>query len=920
MDETSSPAASRPAAVALTPAARTRVFLALLFASGFTSLVYQVLWNRMLLGTFGATVYASGTVLTAFMGGLALGSWGAGRLVDRSRPSPLRIYAGLELGIGLFALVFPWLLEAITAAHVWVFRSVSGSFTTFTLVRFALAFAALLVPATLMGATLPAITRHGVPEMAHLGRDFGRVYAMNTLGAALGTFLTGYLFIELFGIRTTTWIAAAVNVAIFAAAMALARDLEKSAGAETAAARPAAEPAARRSPKPERVEKRKRKGAGAAAAGAPAAGAPGAVRALPSEGDRRLALAAIAISGFAALAYEVLWARTLVYILGNFVQSFSTMLASFLVGIALGSWALGRRADRIARPAMTFAAFQAIIAVSTLVLLPIFPHLVLWREAVLESLASTGTIEEYRDPWLAFTAWKTAVTFVLLLVPTFFMGASFPLAIRLFVPDRERLGRGVGIVYAANTFGAILGAFAASFVLVPWIGLRSSVLAAAGANLLAAALLASRHRGRFPARRTALAAGAAIAVLALAAAASSPTNFHPVFESAEAGKRLIYVDEAVSGTVTIHESPSGYRVIDINGLNVAGTKFGFNCTQKLQAHLPLLVHPAPANVLQIGFGTGGTCYSVSTHPEVRRIDCVEINRAVIDAAPYFLDRNQEVLRDPRVGVTIEDARNFVLSTDRRYDVILSDSIHPRFTGNGLLYTADYYDLCARTLAEGGIVSTWLPTGFIGEEEFRIIIRSMRSALPHVLVWYMNNTVEGYTIVMGSRTPFRIDFDALSRRMSVPSVQADLAAVHVENPYDLLDFIAVGGEAMRGYVGEGALNTEDRPVIEFRSPRNMSRLYTEFRNLQRILEHRNFPATSIDWGADPTAAAERRTALARYFEATSHVLQAQQLHLFGRLEEERAHLARAIEINPEDRDAPYLAERAARIAAGERVDW
>ena len=852
----------------------------------------------MLLSTFGATVYASGTVLTAFMAGLALGSWGAGGLVDRSKQHPLRIYGWLELGIAIFALVFPWLLEAITAAHVGAFRTFAGSFTTFSLIRFALAFVALLVPATLMGATLPAITRHGVPRIAEMGRDLGRVYAVNTMGAALGTFVTGFLFIEWLGIRASTYVAVVMNLVVFAGALALARRTESTGDASAPAAVPAdADPA---------PSKRKKKRAAAPAAA-------------PSRADRRLALAAIAISGFSALAYEVLWARVLVYVLGNFVQSFSIMLASFLVGIALGSWFLGRRADRVARPWLLFAAFQAIIAAAALLLLPLFPQLIPWRESVLEALATTGTIEEYRDPWLAFTAWKVAVTFLLLLVPAFFMGASFPLANRLYVPDRERLGRGVGAVYAANTLGAILGAFGASFVFVPWLGLRGALLFAAAANLFAAALLAIRVAGRSTARRAAFAAGAA-AMLALAVAAIPRTVFHSIFESAEVGKKLIYVDEAVSGTVTIHESPGGYRVININGLNVAGTKFGFNSTQKLQAHFPLLAHPRPENVMQIGFGTGGTCYSVSTHPQVARIDCVEINPGVIEAAPFFLDRNQDVLQDPRVSVTIEDARNFVLATDRRYDVILSDSIHPRFTGNGLLYTSDYFALCAGVLCDGGIVSTWLPTGFLGDEEFRIIIRSMRAALPHVLVWYMNNTVEGYTIVMGSRTPFRIDFDELARRMSVPSVRDDLATVHVENPYDLLDCIAIGDDRMEAYLGPGARNTEDRPIIEFRAPRSMSRTFTEYRNLQRIIEYRSFPQDVVRWAMDPGPAEERHTTMARYFAATTHVLEAHQYHLFGQLAEERALLAQAAAINPDDRDAPYLAERVAQIAAGQRVDW
>ena len=571
-------------------------------------------------------------------------------------------------------------------------------------------------------------------------------------------------------------------------------------------------------------------------------------------------------------------------------------------------------------PARLLFAFQAAIGAFTLVLLPLFPPLVSWRDAFLDGLTQTGTVEDYEDPWVAFTAWKVAVTFLLLIGPTFFMGASFPLASKLYVRDPHRLGRGVGDVYAANTVGAILGAFCASFVLVPWIGLRSAALVAAGLNWVAAAVVVlggavGRARSQAWGWVAILALGLVIAVLAI-----PPTVFHPVFESAEKGKSLVYVDEAVSGTVTIHETPGGFRVIDINGLNVAGTKFGFNCTQKLQAHFPLLFHPEPRRVMQIGFGTGGTCFSVTTHPEVELVDCVEINPGVIRAAPFFLDRNQDVLSDPRARVTIEDARNFVLATDLTYDVILSDSIHPRFTGNGLLYTEDYYALCADILNEGGIVSTWLPTAFLGDEEFRTIIRSMKTSLPHIVVWYMNNTVEGYTIVMGSRTPFSVDVGRLEERLRVPSVRDDLATVHMENVWDLLDCVILSGDSIEPYVGEGLTNTEDRPIIEFRAPRNMSRIYTEYRNLERIIRYRNFPDDVISWGDDPELAAARRKTLERYYEATGKVLLAHQYHLFGQLEVEVRLLEQARQINPDDRDVPFLLHRSRRLLRGEQLDW
>ena len=872
---------------------RRSFFLILLFFSGFASLVYEVVWTRVLLSVFGATVYASGTVLTAFMLGLALGAWLAARWSERWALAPLRQYAVLELAIGLYALAFPVILAGINDAFLAAFGRWGGSFFTLSLIRFLLAMVALVIPATLMGATLPIITRRGVTALGSLGRDLGRIYGVNTVGAALGTFLTGFFFLELLGIRLTTQLAAALNVAIFVGGWWLGGRAVEQAPADA--------------PDQRRVEP----------AAVPEA----------SRGLRRALVAVLALSGACALGYEVLWSRILVYVSGNFVHSFALMLSTFLLGISLGGWAMGRLADRLRRPELWLAGCQVVIAVAALLIVPAFGKVLVWRDAVLASLSTATTMAEYRDPWWQFTLWKVGMGLLLMIVPTFCMGASFPLATRIYVDRLDKAARGVGVLYAGNTMGSILGAFAAGFLLIPLIGVRDAVLVLALLNLVAAALASARRSHAWEPKAALPWVGAGVAAIAVAALTVPGTVFHPIYASAEKGKALVHVDETAAGTVTIHETPSGFRVISINGLNVAGTKFGFHCTQKLQAHFPLLMHPHPRNIMQIGFGTGGTCWSVARHETVERIDCVEINPGVIEAAPFFDEINHGIYEpgaDPRVHINIEDARNFVATTDTRYDVILSDSIHPRYTGNGLLYTADYYALCAEAMTDDGIVSTWMPTAFLGVDDFKAIVRSMQSAFPHILIWYMNNTVEGYAILMGSRVPFTTDFDELRRRIAEPKLDADLAYVHLEDVYDLLDCIALSGPDVDRYLaGDDELNTEDKPVIEFRAPRNMNRIITEYRNLEEIMRFRAFPATVLagGWGADPDTAAARRATLERYYEGTTGVLLAHQAHLLGQYAREEALLRKVLEVNPEDRDAPYLLERLERIRrGGQDPEW
>lgn len=906
-----------------------RTLTPLLFLSGMSALIYQVVWTRMLVATFGATVYAMGAVVTAFMAGLALGSFLFGRYVDRGRVSPLLLYGVLQVGIGAFALVFPLVLDGITAAHTAAFRELQASFTALTLLRFALCFVAIAVPTTLMGATLPVAVKAAVRRSPELGSTTGSLYSVNTFGATLGAFLAGFFMIEFLGIRATSLTAASVNVAVGLVAVAAAFRWRRSRA-------PGREDSHESSPKQSRHEgKRTRR---------------------LEEGDRsrptgsltepRLILVGACIAGLAALSNEVLWTRIMVYVLGNFVHSFTLVLMSFLLGIALGSAIVSRIIDRPSTGIRTFAYLQLGIGLAALAVIPLFAPLIGLRESFLGGLTGAGVALDAPDPWWPFTMWKMGIAFAMLLTPTLFMGASFPIAIKVYARARGGVGRGVGNVYAVNTAGAIIGSFLASFVLIGALGVRVSAVATASLSvLLGLAILwllptkqiaaqrrgsSKRRRGKQPTRAPAgdPARGVRVLVTCLGVAAVLagimlvPDDvFVRMYATAEKNMRLVYFDESTSGTVTVHRAPSGNRVIDINGLNVAGTKFGFLATQKLQAHFPLLSHPDPKSVMQIGFGSGGTCWSISRHPGIERIDCVEISPAVIEASEeYFPDMNRGVLSDPRVSLVIEDARNFVLATDNRYDLILSDSIHPRYVGNGNLYTLEYFELCASRLNEGGMLSFWMPTYLLSVDDYKMIIRTLHEVFPHVIIWYLNNTVEAYSVAVGSRSPMVLDLERVRRALEVEEIRSDLAVVRMDDPIAIADCIAVHGDAVEAFVGDGPLNTEDRPLIEFRAPRNMIRERGEWTNLLELARYRRPPqGVVVNWGATDEEAVAELARMRRFFEATSHVIGGHLHHIVQNPQAELAEYEQAVAINPEDTDAPYLADRVTRLLRGERLD-
>ncbi len=290
----------------------------------------------------------------------------------------------------------------------------------------------------------------------------------------------------------------------------------------------------------------------------------------------------------------------------------------------------------------------------------------------------------------------------------------------------------------------------------------------------------------------------------------------------EPGKLLALV-EGSGAAITVHQRRPNDRVISINGVNVAGTNPILRATQKLQAHLPVCLHPSPRSVLQIGFGSGGTCYSVSLHPEVESIEVVELNPDVLRvASAWFSDINHGVLDDPRTRVRIVDAKSHVAVTDRTYDLILSDSTHPRFRGNAALYARDYFANCARRLRPGGLLSTWLPLYGQSVDDIRGILKSIQSVFPHVQVWYANAEPHENTIVLASQQPIAIDPDGLSRRLAAPAVAADLAEVGITSTVQVLDFFLLGDRAVEAFSRSGRLNTDDHPRLEFFAPMSLKR--------------------------------------------------------------------------------------------------
>ncbi|HEX6739183.1 MAG TPA: fused MFS/spermidine synthase, partial [Vicinamibacteria bacterium] len=550
---------------------------ALLFLSGATGLVYQVLWQRLLGLVFGVTVYAASAVLASFMAGLALGSILGGSLADRLR-RPLLGYGVAEALVGVSALASPWALDRVEALYLALHPRLAGSFGVLTAGRFLLSFLVLLVPTTLMGASFPLVVRSPGLAGRALGARLGVLYAANTAGGIAGTLLAGLYLIGAVGIAVSFRLAAAVNLAVGLLAALL------SARHERAPASAAVEDA----------------GAGLAEdaddAGAAALG----------EGERRLVRAVFVVSGFASLGLEVVWFRILSLFLQTTTYAFTAMLATVLSGIALGS-ALATRLLRRPRRGLALLAVLELATAAACVLSLLATNagfeVLGWAQALLSGAAA-------RRGALALV-----LSFAVLVPATVLLGVAFPVGLRLVARGRpEREGRRVGQFYALNVLGSIAGAVLAGFVLLPRWGSRASVLLLGGAFLASGlALLAAGARAR---PRFALAAAAAGTAAFALLAAWAPDPFDVALARRHTGSRVLFHREGVQATVSVLQTPEGRRVLYLDGLHQANDAPGVVGIHREIAALGLALHPAPRRALVIGLGGGVTAGSLSRDGQI----------------------------------------------------------------------------------------------------------------------------------------------------------------------------------------------------------------------------------------------------------------------------------------------------------------
>ena len=756
------------------------------FLSGGLGLVYQILWLRRLLLVFGSTVHAVSTVLTVFFAGLALGSWLFGRLIDRREQAGLRWYAVLEVGVGLYAFATLPLFQAIEGLYLPIYRASGFSPAVLVVASFVCSTLILLLPATLLGATFPVISRFLVRSSEGRGARLADLYALNTAGAMMGTLGVYYVALPMLGLSRTLLCAGVLNLGIGGLCLVFDRHLE-SLGFRTPAA-------------------------------GPTLAAPASAEPLPA--PLRWLLVAFGLSGFSAMVYEVAWTRVLSLVLGSSIYAFCLLLATFLGGMALGSFVVRRDLRRQPATLGRVVRLEVLLA--------------------LYGLASIALLSQLPDCFVALwplwgqsfaaLSWlQVFISALVMLLPTVLMGALFPIVSDLVTQQFARFGQRLGSAYAINTLGGILGSFLAGFVLIPWLGLPWAIVIAALVNGLAAALvfIGSDRQRRLP--RIAV-SGACLAGLALGGVLIVPTWQRQVLtagvylnptayrggsvQQSVAGSTLLYYRDSLNATVSVHQEGEtiflkvGGKTDASNGLDMG--------TQALSAHLPLLLHRGQAKrALVIGLGSGVTLGHAGRYP-LTTLDCAELDPAVIDAARLFKAYNYGIHDDPRVRIFAADGRNFLLANQAPYDVIISEPSNPWMAGLAYLFTQEFYQLAKRQLAPGGVMCQWVQLYRLFPGDLKLMLRTFRQEFPYVTVW---SSIPGDLLLIGSEQPLTLDAATLARRMAQPTVQESLRAVAVEHMDALLQLFLFGSRELEQLTLDTPwLHQDDQPWLEFNAPK------------------------------------------------------------------------------------------------------
>lgn len=769
--------------------------------SGVAALIYQVTWFKHLSYFMGNSSYAQAVVLATFMGGLAVGSWWWGKKSDETK-NPLKIFAWLEISIGIYCLFYMPIFEQIK--YLFVQTVVNNNLETVSTEVFFLkiiaSVSAILLPTILMGGTLPVLVKYLSGKIEEVGRNVSILYFINSFGAIIGSMAAGFYLIGEFGLTTSTHIGAILDI-IVGVAVLLYFKLQKG------------HPHHELTKEDQADEK----------------------QSLVfdyniSTKQRRIVIAIAGLSGLCAMMYEVVWLRLLIPILSSTTHSFTLVLTAFISGITLGSIIIYFLLPYLKNSFKTLGYCQFGIVISMLLTIPFYEKLpyFIWSAIELDHVATKG--------YSSYLTTQFLYIICLMIVPTVFMGMSLPLATKLLVKQVEKTGELVGKTFSANTIGTVIGSLLAGLLLIPTIGIKSTMELAIFFNLILfiVAYQASSNNSKIELVVILLILSGSVGLYKVTTDTKTWTSSIMLSDIGRVvGRRLapesfsqfreemlnqhdsiLYYNEGVGGTVVVAQTGRN-KYLYTNG-KCDGSSISDAITQIELAQIPMILHPNADTVLVIGLGTGQSIGHVMTHSSVSYAEVAEISPEVVEASKYFDNVNLQPLDNQKVHLIQEDGIVALTLSPHKYDVIISEPSNPWSSGIGNLFTKEVFKLAKSKLRKNGILAQWFHLYEMDDATLRLILRTVSSEFEYLKLWKLNNTD---LLVMGSSQKFNDDLSDIEKKYLVAKPYLEELDENLGNFTSFLaqELIAETSE-VDNYVGKGSLNTEDHPILELWAPK------------------------------------------------------------------------------------------------------
>jgi spermidine synthase len=755
----------------------------LFFISGATALVYELIWSKYLSLIFGSTVYAQTAVLSTFMLGLALGSWLIGKLVTRTS-SPLKLYGGLELLIGVYGFCFPMIYHSADQVFIHLGQAVYDQPNKLLLLKIILSVFLLIIPTLLMGGTLPAISHWLQTIHAQASQKSTWFYAINTLGAVTGTAFAGFLLIRHLGLGMTNWFAAVANCLVGLAAFGYGHYTAKLSPVPINSVEPMNE----------------------------------------DSGTLPLLWSAliVALVGAVSMALEVLASRALSMVFGASIYAFATALLSFILGIGIGSLVV----SRLKQSSIKFTLCLIIILLSVTVLIA------LWIGTIRESVLLYCKLDNFsrsEEGYLLHFIFTIITSVVVLGIPAALLGSVLPLCIRSTKKSRRSLSQVTGILLSWNTFGGVIGVVFMGFFFMPKMGIRGS-LVLLGSLLGYSALLLAWITNR----RTASLFGLFVCIGLLIIALTTGSQWQSTISSGifrrggmdwekhlqtrEKHHQILFFEDAADATVSIERGDGdgafAHTWLRINGKPDASSE-GDLSTQFLLAHIPLLSKPDAKDVFVLGFGSGITCGAALTHP-IQSLTLAENCEPVLRAGKFFEEKNRSALKDPRMRVFYEDARTVLKLYPKQYDIIISEPSNPWTAGVGSVFSKEFYELAAERLGPNGLMVQWFHNYEMTDDLMALIIRTFQDTFPSFEVW---DPQIGDLILVGSKTPWKSNPEVYKKNFFREETFNQLKLLGLKQPEYFWARQVASQETSYAIPGEGTVQTDESPILEYDAPKS-----------------------------------------------------------------------------------------------------